>query len=129
MPTFFKKDRKIPLKVVCHLTQLKAKTYDENLMNKDIRVEFVRGNNERFISDPSRFKIMDNEYVIVFDELPFVCTSSFFLTKNGDWKEKVCEFKLTMYDEKTKGKFKLMAIKKFDMSTLLNNQKELKGEL
>ena len=56
MPTFFKKDRKIPLKVVCQLSLLTANKGGENLMNKDIRVEFVRGSNERFISDASRFK-------------------------------------------------------------------------
>lgn len=60
MPTFFKKDRKIPLKVVCQLTQLTAKSGGESLMNKEIRVEFVRGSNERFISDTSYFKYADN---------------------------------------------------------------------
>lgn len=101
-------------------------------MNKDIRVEFVRGNNERFISDTSRFKPTEegSQYCsIIFDELPFICVSSFFMTKNGDWKEKTCEFKVTVQDEKAKGKFKLVALKKFDMSSLLNNQKELKGDL
>ena len=44
------------------------------------------------------------------------------LTVVGDWMP-IKTF------ENNKGKFKLMAIKKFDMSTLLNNQKELKGEL
>lgn len=129
MPKFFKKEQKIPLKVACHLTSLSATTFDENLMNKDVRVEFVRGNNERFISDTSRFKISDNEYIILFDEVPFVCTSSFFLTKKGDWREKICEFKLMVQDDTSKSKFKPLAIKKYDMSQLLNNQKELKGDL
>ena len=93
-------------------------------MNNDIRVEFVRGNNERFISDTSRLRPVSvgaPEHSIIFDELPFICVSSFFLTKNGDWKEKVCEFKVTVQDEKAKGKFRLVVGKKFDMSTLLNN--------
>ena len=45
----------------------------------------------------------------------------FFMTKNGDWKEKVSEFKVMMQDDKSKGKFKLLVAKKFDLSTLLNN--------
>lgn len=43
------------------------------------------------------------------------------MTKNGEWKEKVSEFKATIQDEKSKGKFKTLASAKFDMSNLLNN--------
>lgn len=129
MPKFFKKDRKIPLRVTCHLTSLSSSSYDEQLMDKDVRVEFHRGNNERFISDTVRFKINDNKYTINFDELPFVCNSSFFLTKKGDWKEKICEFRVMVQDETSKSKYKPVAAQKYDMSKLLNNQKELKGDL
>lgn len=130
MPKFFKKDQKIPLKVVCHLSQLLTKNLEQGLANKDFRVEFNRGNNERFISDTVKFVQNENgQYVIVFDELPFVCTSSFFITKKGSWKEKICEFKLMVLDETSKSKFRPVAAKKYDMSQLLNNQPEIKGDL
>lgn len=130
MPKFFQKDKKIPLKVVCHLTQVVANNLSTQLMEKDLRVEFNRGNNERFISDTSKFAQNDNgQFVIVFDELPFVCNSSFFITKKGDWKEKICEFKVMVQDEIQKSKFKPLAAKKYNMSELLNNQPEIKGDL
>ena len=116
MPKFFKKDQKIPLKVVCHLSQLTAYNLNDSILNKQIMLEFNRGNNERFISNTDKFvSKSDGNHVIVFDELPFICTSSFFITKKGNWKEKICEFKLMVQNEQ-KGKFTPIAVKKYDMS-------------
>lgn len=72
-----------------------APSIDKSLLAKDHRVEFLRGKNERFISDTVKFtQNAKGGYELIFDEPPFICTSSFFLSKKGDWREKTCEFKV-----------------------------------
>lgn len=99
------------------------------MMSKKVRIEFNRGNNERFISDTSSFALNENgKAVIDFEELPFICNSSFFVTKKGEFKEKICEFKLMLQDDTNKGKFKPLAAKKYNMSQILNDQPDIRGE-